>query len=59
MKSKEGSLITRKIKYSFSSEEEKKAFLDIQRQYSNLLHFTYNRVFENPKITTKELTLIN
>lgn len=56
MKSKEGSLITRKIKYSFSSEEEKKAFLDIQRQYSNLLHFTYNRVFENPKITTKELT---
>lgn len=56
MKNKEGNLITRKIGYSFSSEGDKEDFLDIQRQYSNILHFTYNRVFDNPKIATKELT---
>ena len=48
-------LITRKLKISFCSEEDKKVFLNYQRQYSNLFHFTYNRLKDNPKISDKEL----
>ena len=56
MKNDTENLITRKIKYSFSTNEEKLDFLNIQKQYSNVLHFTYNRIFENNKLKTKELT---
>lgn len=58
MKNNIENLITRKIKYSFSTEQEKLDFLNIQKQYSNILHFTYNRIFENNKLSTKELTCL-
>ena len=48
-------LITRKIKYSVS-KNNLQIIKDLQRQYSNVLHFTYNRVFENDKLTTKKIT---
>ena len=51
-------LITRKIKYSVDTLEEAKVIFDIQKQYSNCLHFTYNRLFENNKLSTKELTAL-
>ncbi len=51
-------IITRKIKISFQSNEELNDFLDIQRQYSNLLRYTYNRVKEQPSISTKDLTAL-
>lgn len=51
-------LITRKIKYSINTLEESKVIFDIQRQYSNCLHFTYNRLFENNRLSTKELTAL-
>lgn len=51
-------IITRKIKISFQSNEELNDFLDIQRQYSNLLRYTYNRVKEQPNISTKDLTVL-
>ena len=56
MKKTDNNLITRKIKYTFSSELEKNEFLAIQKQYSNVLHFTYNRLFENNKLSTKQIT---
>lgn len=56
MKNTDNNLITRKIKYTFSSELEKNEFLAIQKQYSNVLHFTYNRLFENNKLSTKQIT---
>ena len=51
-------LITRKIKYFTNTLEEAEVIFDIQRQYSNCLHFTYNRLFENNKLSTKELTAL-
>lgn len=49
-------LITRKIKYSVTTEQEKQDITSIQKQYSNVLHYTYNRLFENNNLSTKELT---
>ena len=44
-------LITFKIKYS--CEE---SILDVIRQYNSVLKFTYNRLLENPKLKTAEIT---
>ena len=49
-------LITRKIKYSVATLQEQQDILMLQKQYSNVLHFTYNRLFENNELSTKELT---
>ena len=46
-------LITYKIKYSCDE-----SLLDILNQYNCVLKFTYNRLLENPKLTTKELTAL-
>lgn len=44
-------LITLKIKYSCE-----KSLLDVIRQYNSVLRFTYNRLFENNKLKTSEIT---
>ena len=44
-------LITLKIKYSCEA-----SLLDVIRQYNSVLRFTYNRLFENRKLKTSELT---
>ena len=52
-------LITRKIKYTVSNNELN-TILNVQKQYNNVLHFIYNRLFENNKLTTKQtIDLIN
>lgn len=45
------SLITLKIKYSCDN-----SILDVIRQYNSVLKFTYNRLLENPKLKTSEIT---
>ena len=44
-------LITLKIKYSCDN-----SILDVIRQYNSVLRFTYNRLLENPKLKTSEIT---
>ena len=44
-------LITLKIKYSCDE-----SLLDVIRQYNSVLRFTYNRLFENRKLKTSEIT---
>ena len=44
-------LITLKIKYSCSN-----SILDVISQYNSVLKFTYNRLLENPKLKTSEIT---
>ena len=46
-------LVTYKIKYSCDE-----SLLDVLNKYNNILKFTYNRLLENPKLTTKELTAL-
>ena len=46
-------LVTYKIKYSCND-----SLLDILNQYNCVLKFTYNRLLENSKLTTKELTAL-
>lgn len=44
-------LITLKIKYSCDS-----SLLEIIKQYNSVLKYTYNRLLENPKLKTSEIT---
>lgn len=44
-------LITWKIPYTCDTD-----LFNVIKEYNNVLHYTYNRCFENPKISTKELT---
>ena len=44
-------LVTYKIKYSTNAD-----LTNIIKSYNNVLRFTYNRLLENPKYTTRELT---
>ena len=44
-------LITLKIKYSCDN-----SILNVIRQYNSVLKFTYNRLLENPKLKTAEIT---
>lgn len=48
-------LITLKIKY-FAEEEKLTDICALINQYNSLLRFTYNRVCENSRISTKEIT---
>lgn len=48
-------LITLKIKY-FAEEEKLTDICTLINQYNSLLRFTYNRVCENSRICTKEIT---
>lgn len=51
MKKKTTNLVTYKIGYSCSE-----SLLDWVKQYNNVLKFTYNRMIEDPKLTTKGIT---
>lgn len=44
-------LLTYKFKYTCES-----SLLDYIRQYNNVLRYTYNRLLENPKMKTKDVT---
>ena len=44
-------LITRKIKYSCNDD-----LLPVINQYNSVLRYTYNRLIENPKLKTSEIT---
>ncbi len=46
-------IVTYKIKYSCNE-----SLLEVLNQYNCVLKFTYNRLLENPKLTTKELTTL-
>ena len=48
---KNQNLITMKIKYKCND-----SILQIIKQYNSVLRYTYNRLFENPKLTTPEIT---
>lgn len=48
---KNQNLVTWKIKYSCDS-----SLLDVIKQYNSVLKFTYNRLLENPKLKTSEIT---
>lgn len=48
---KSQNLITWKIKYS--CEQDFSMYIE---DYNKVLRFTYNRIFENPKLTTKQIT---
>ena len=53
MKKKNQNLITWKILYTCEIE-----LFDIIKAYNNVLHFTYNRLLENPEYKTKEIYAI-
>lgn len=56
MKKKTNNLITMKIKYSTDVISLRYIF-HVKEDFNKVLRFTYNRVVENPKYSTKELTV--
>ena len=48
-------IITLKIKYS-TDEQSKTRILEYIKNYNNVFRFTYNRLHENDKLKTKEIT---
>ena len=48
-------IITLKIKYS-TDEQSKTRILEYIKNYNNILRFTYNRLHENDRLKTKEIT---
>lgn len=55
MKKKNKNLLTMKIKYS-TDELGLEYISHVREDFNKVLRFTYNRVVENPKYSTKELT---
>ena len=55
MKNNEINQITLKIKYS-TDEQSKTRILEYIKNYNNVLRFTYNRLHENDRLKTKEIT---
>lgn len=51
----DSNIITLKLKYS-TDENSKTRILEYIKNYNNVLHFTYNRLHENNKLKTKEIT---
>lgn len=49
--------ITLKFKYS-TDEQSKSRILEYIKNYNNILRFTYNRLHENEKLSTKEITAL-
>ena len=48
-------IITLKLKYS-TDENSKTRILEYIKNYNNVFRFTYNRLHENNKLKTKEIT---
>ena len=57
MKNNEINQITLKIKYS-TDEQSKTRILEYIKNYNNVLRFTYNRLHENDRLKTKEITVL-
>ena len=57
MSENDSNIITLKIKYS-TDENSKSRILEYIKNYNNVLHFTYNRLHENDKLNTKEITVL-
>ena len=55
MSENDSNIITLKLKYS-TYENSKTRILEYIKNYNNVLHFTYNRLHENDKLKTKEIT---
>ena len=55
MSENDSNIITLKIKYS-TDENSKTRILEYIKNYNNVLHFTYNRLHENDRLKTKEIT---
>ena len=55
MSENDSNIITLKLKYS-TNENSKTRILEYIKNYDNVLHFTYNRLHENDKLKTKEIT---
>ena len=55
MSENDSNIITLKLKYS-TDENSKTRILEYIKNYNNVLHFTYNRLHENDKLKTKEIT---
>ena len=53
----DSNIITLKIKYS-TDENSKTRILEYIKNYNNVLHFTYNRLHENDRLKTKEITVL-
>ena len=51
----DSNIITLKIKYS-TDEQSKTRILEYIKNYNNVFRFTYNRLHENDKLKTKEIT---
>ena len=49
-------LITLKIKYSLSNSVDRDTLFSFIKNYNNVYRFTANRLLENPKLSTKEIT---
>ena len=49
-------LITLKIKYSLSNSMDRDTLFSFIKNYNNIYRFTANRLLENPKLSTKEIT---
>ena len=55
MSENDSNIITLKLKYS-TDENSKTRILEYIKNYNNVFHFTYNRLHENDKLKTKEIT---
>ena len=55
MSENDSNIITLKIKYS-TDENSKTRILEYIKNYNNVLRFTYNRLHENDRLKTKEIT---
>ncbi len=57
MSENDSNVITLKLKYS-TYENSKTRILEYIKNYNNVLRFTYNRLHENDKLKTKEITIL-
>ena len=55
---KSSNIITRKIKYSVNSNEDSETILSYIKSYNNVLRFTFNRLQEQPNLSTKEVSAL-
>ena len=55
---KNSNIITRKIKYNITSDEDKETILSYIKSYNNVLRFTFNRLQEQPNLSTREISTL-
>ena len=55
---KSNNIITRKIKYRVNSNEDGDTIISYIKSYNNVLRFTFNRLQEQPNLSTKEISAL-